>query len=128
MEKEKLKELIMEINSLSFEEKSAIFQASFSIGNLMTDNFNDKLILISLVALVQQRMYEKDKSINHLKVLTKISGKEKDNSGFYQFLESLAILSKDISYGAKTIDSCGLKTSTDIINKIKELLNTWMPF
>ncbi|MGV8961930.1 MAG: hypothetical protein ACOH2V_00935 [Candidatus Saccharimonadaceae bacterium] len=128
MEREKLNGLITQVNGLTYEDKNLLFQSVFSIGNLLTPEFSDKLVLVSLVSLVQQRMHEKDPSMTHLKVLTKITGREKDESSFYQFLESLAIIAKDFSYGTKKIDPCGLTTSQDIINKIKELLNTWMPF
>ena len=43
-------------------------------------------------------------------------------------LENLSILIEDFSYDCTEIDSCGLKTSQEIVNKIKEILNTWIPF
>ena len=63
-----------------------------------------------------------------LKLLMKLTGEEKSNSGFYQFLEALAILVEDLSYGCTKIDTCGMKTSQEIINKIKEILSQWLPF
>lgn len=128
MEREDLELLKTQINALDIEDKHILFQGCFSIGRLASEDFNDTLVLISLVALVYERLHKKDPTITHLKILTQISGKEKDDSGFYQFLESLALVSRDLSYGTKKIDACGLTTSQEIINKIKGLLNIWMPF
>jgi hypothetical protein len=58
----------------------------------------------------------------------KLTDQKADNSAFYQFLESLAILTEDLSYGTTHIDSCGLKTSQEIIVRIKEILGQWLPF
>lgn len=128
MDKNGKAELKAQISKLDFEDRKELFQSFFSMGYIASENLNDRLVLISLVALVTQRMKLKDPKITPLSVLVKISGATKDNSGFYQFLENLAIIVEDFSYGMKQIDACGLKTSQEIINKIKELLNTWLPF
>lgn len=116
------------LDSLEYVDKLAAYNRVFSLGNLNSDAMNDKLVLISLVALTTQKMKEKDSTITPLKILMKITNQIKDNSAFYQFLEALSILVEDISYGCKTIDPCGMKTSQEIIKKIKEILDTWIPF
>ena len=73
-------------------------------------------------------MREKDPLTNPLKLLMQITGQIKDNSFFYQFLESLSIIVEDFMYGCKKFDPCGLKSSQEIINRIKEILSTWVPF
>ncbi len=121
-------ELISKIRSLDFDEKRKLYQATFSIGYVGSGNLNDRLVLISLVALVYQQMKLKDKSVTPLQLLLKITAQPKDSSSFYYFLESLALVVEDMSYEIKTIDACGLKTSQEIIKKIKEILSTWIPF
>jgi len=120
--------LTQEIRNLDFEEKRKIYGNVFSFGYLWTNSLNDRLVLISLVALVSNQMKLKDPKVTTLQILIKITNKEKDNSAFYKALETLSILVDDFSYGIKVFDPCGFKTSQEIINKIKELLNTWMPF
>lgn len=120
--------IVREIELLSTEEKSKIYQSCFSIGYFGGDNLNDVLILISLLTLTYKKLKEKDKTLTPLKLLLKITGQKEDSSAFYSFLESLSFFIEDISYNAKKIDSCGLNTSQEIINKIKEILNTWIPF
>lgn len=128
MEISKIKEIIPHIKYLSYEDKKKIYLENFSIGYVSSSELNDRLALISLVALVYQRMKITNPNVTALQILQQITKQKKDNSYFYFFLEALAIFVEDISYGIKKIDPFGLKTSKDIINKIKDLLNTWIPF
>lgn len=128
MEREKVANITLQIDALEYSDKKEVYQKIFSLGNLESSDMNDRLILISLLGLTYQKMKEKDSMITPLAILMKITGQSKDGSYFYQFLEALSIITEDFSYGVKKFDSCGLKTSQEIINKIKELLNTWMPF
>lgn len=117
-----------EVEKLEYKEKVVIYSRIFSLGNLNSTDLNTKLILISLIALTYQQLQKKNPQITPLDILLKITRQAKDNSGFYQFLEGLSILVQDLSYGCTTFDSCGMKSSQEIINKIKEILNTWIPF
>lgn len=116
------------INRLDYFDKLNVYQKSFSLGTLSSIELNEKLVLISLVALVTSQMRAKDSQTTPLKILMQITGQIQDNSAFYQYLESLSILVEDLMYGCKKFDPCGLKSSQEIINRIKEILNTWLPF
>lgn len=128
MNKEKVDIVVSKLNDLEYDDKNSCYSRIFSLGNFNSTELNEKLVLISLVTLVYQQMRIKDSDITPLKVLLKITGETKSNSGYYQMLENLSILITDLSYGCTKIDNCGLKTSQEIINRIKEILNTWMPF
>ena len=128
MDRGAIEDLVYKFNNLCYTDKSEVFQRIFSLGRFGTDEFSEKLVLISLVALVTSKMKEKDPSITPLQVLIKITGQTKDNSGFYQSLENLAALVEDTSYGCTKFDPCGCKNSTEIINTIKSILSTWLPF
>lgn len=128
MHRELVDDIHRTLNNLDYYDKHSVYQKVFSLGNLASDDMNEKLVLISLVALVTQKMREKDPTNNPLKLLMQITGQIKDNSFFYQFLESLSIIVEDFMYGCKKFDPCGLKSSQEIINRIKEILSTWVPF
>lgn len=128
MHRELVDDVHKTLNNLDYYDKHSVYQKVFSLGNLASDDMNEKLVLISLVALVTQKMREKDPTNNPLKILMQITGQIKDNSFFYQFLESLSIIVEDFMYGCKKFDPCGLKSSQEIINRIKEILSTWVPF
>lgn len=117
-----------ELKELTYEEKKKLYQSLFSVGYLATENLNDRLILISLISLAYQKLKIKNSSITPLDYLLKITGQNKDNSAYYNFLESLSILVEDFSYNMKYIDSCGLKNSKEITQKIKDILDLWLPF
>lgn len=127
MERDKIEQICSLFDSLDYTDKKEVFGRTFAF-SYVTDVMNDKLVLISLVALTYKKMREKQPTITPLEVLLKITGESKSNSPYYKFLESLAITAEDFSYGCTTIDACGLTTSKDIINKIKELLSQWLPF
>lgn len=121
-------ELVKQIDNLSYEEKLDLYNRSFSIGCFVSKNINDRLILLSLISLTYFKLKQKDPNIKPIDILCKITNTKKDNSIFYQALESLSLIVEDFGYDCNIADSCGLKTSTEIINKIKEILNTWSPF
>lgn len=127
MEKEKIEEICRLYESLNYVDKKDVFSRTFSFGALSGD-LNDKLVLISLVSLTYIQMRKKNPMITPFEILIKITGIQIDNSFYCRFLESLSIVVEDFSYECKNIDSCGLKTSQEIINKIKELLDQWLPF
>lgn len=119
-------EMLNSLEQLDYSSKAKIYSRLFSFGYIaeMQNKFN----LISLVALTTKKMKEKNPNITALDILKKITGQQADDSGFYQFLETLAIVSEDMSYSCTTFDTCGCTSSQEIINKIKEILNTWLPF
>jgi hypothetical protein len=117
------------IPKLNYEEKKQFFSDVFSLGSFSeTDNVNDLLILISLISLSYLKLKETNPNITVLSILIKISGKIDKESSYYNMLENLSIIVEEFCYNKKNADSCGLKDSKEIINKIKSILNTWIPF
>lgn len=129
MDKQNINLVSKLMDKMDYFEKKEIFEKYYSLGALNgITNVNDKLILISLVSLTYLKMKEKDSQITPIAILMKIMNQSKDGSAFYQMLEGLGIIVEDLSYSCNTADACGLKTSQEIINKIKDILNTWLPF
>lgn len=110
------------------QEKKEYYFKNFSLGSIGNGSVNDKLILISLLSLTYLKMKEKTPDIQVIDILKSITGVSPDNSAYYQLLESLAIIVEDYCYSCKTADNCGLTSSKEIINKIKGILSTWIPF
>ncbi len=127
METSRVNRLALEIDDFNYKEKSLLFKKSFGIGTFGPD-LNDTLILISLVALVTSKMREKDPEITPLKILMKITGTYDNTTVIYQLLENISILVEDLTYDSSKIDACGFKNSAEIINKIKIILDQWLPF
>lgn len=127
MSNNKLDEIIDNIESLTYEDKSKLYTKCFGFGTLASTKLNDKLILISLVALTANKLKQKNPELTTLELLEKITG-GKDSIYFHEALENLALIVDDLSFGIDEFDPCGLTNSKDIINNIKELLETWLPF
>lgn len=125
----KINLLAQELNELSFEEKSRIYTIVYGFGTISSINITDKLVLISLIGLSSYKLKEKNPDMTTLDFLITITkADKKKDAHFYNFLENLSILVDDLSYATKKFDTCGMKSSTEIINKIKEILETWLPF
>lgn len=118
------------LNNLNYTERLYVYQKKFGLGIFGSDELNEKLVLISLIALITKKLREKknDPNIPPLTVLQQLTGQRKDNSAFYNYLESLSIVVDDITYGCTKIDSCGVKTTPEILTKIKNILSAWLPF
>ena len=128
MEKEKIDFACSIIDNLDYIDKRDVFSRCFDLNNHQSNNMNDFLVLISLVSLSYIKIKEKDPLTTPLIILCKLTNQIKDNSYYYKYLENISILVEIITPGIKTIDSCGLKSSNEIFEKIKEILNKWMPF
>lgn len=110
---------------MSYENKQNLYKENFSLGHI-SKNVNDKLILVSLVSLVYLKTKVNKKDVKPIDILLQIRGKSK--APHISMLESLSVLVEDFCYDCDKADPCGLKSSKEIINKIKELLNVWIPF
>lgn len=127
METSRVDRLSIEMNQLSYKEKLLLYKKVFSIGNF-GDDLNETLILISLVALTTTKMREKNSDVTPLKVLMQITSTYDQTTEFFQLLENISIFVDDMIHVSPKIDNCGLKTSAEIINRIKNILNQWLPF
>lgn len=119
--------LLSQIQQFNYEDKRQVYQNLFSTGYLSL-KLNDKLVLISLIALAHQKLKIKTPDLTILKFLIKLTNPSEEDASFRSFLEALSFLVEDLTYGTEVFDSCGLKTSQEIITKIKELLSQWLPF
>ena len=120
-------EISDEIYNLDYEDKKKLYSKNFSSGYLSSGNLNDKLILISLISLSVSRLKLNNPNMTTLDFLVKLT-ETKNKGTFYKFLESFSIIVDDLAYEATIFDNCGLTSSKDIINKIKETLKAWLPF
>lgn len=128
MGKRKVDEICFLMDGLEYIDKRDVFDKNFSF-DCVGEDLNDRLVLISLVSLTYIKMKEKSPTITPLDILIQITGEKKSNSSYmYKFLESVSIIVENFTYGVTKVDSCGLKNSTEIINKIKEILAKWTPF
>lgn len=106
----------------SFKDLKGFYQDHFSLGYLNCD-FNSKATLIALICYVTNKMKEKSPNVTHYQVIRKLA----DLSIPESFIIGLAIICEDWSYGVTEFPTFGIE-SKKIPSKIKELLNTYVPF
>ena len=127
MDREKIDSAIRLLQSMDYHDKLEVYSKIYDIGTFSED-MNDKLVLISLLTLTYRKMKEKNPDITPLMILMKLTNTSKSNNHYYLMLESLSIIVENFSYACKKVDNCGLTNSQDIINKIKQILDLWLPF
>ena len=114
---------------MEYSDKKALYEDNFSLGIFTSETVNDKLILLSLVSLVYLKTKEKKPNIKSIDILKQIvPNYSSKNKHKLKMLESLSITVEELCCGCTTADACGMTSSKEIINKINELLNTWIPF
>ena len=129
MSKETVQEFNSNFQKLSYEEKVSFYSKNFSTGAFTSEKLANKLELISLLALTTKKLREKDVSLSVKNVIEKLLQRPlNENESFDYFLIGLSIICEDFLFGVKEIDNFGFTESKQIINKIKELLNEWLPF
>ena len=129
MSKEALDKFQSEFPNLSYEEKVSFYVRNFSTGAFSSGKLSNKLALISLICLVTKKLREKDGNLTVKVVIEKLLQKPLNPiDSFDSFLIGLAIICEDFLYGVTEIDNFGFTDSKQLINKIKELLNEWLPF
>ena len=129
MSKEILDKISFDFQNLTYEEKVGFYIRNFSTGSFSSGKLSNKLALISLICLVTKKLREKDGNLSVKQVIEKILQRPLIYSqSFDSFLIGLSIICEDFLYEVKEIDNFGFTDSKQIINKIKELLNEWLPF
>lgn len=117
---------LTDIKNLDYSEKQQLYSRVFSLGFIPT--FEDRIELISAVTLLTARLKEKDKDTKAIDILIKLTQQEKDNSGFYEFLESLSIICEELSKDCKVANIYKYKNYSELTTRIVEILTTWLPF
>jgi len=114
---------------LSYDDKVSYYSNYFSSGYFLSKKLDNKLLLINLICLVTKKIREQDGQTTCQVVIEKILQHPlRIDSAMDRYLIGLSIVCEDMLYGVTEINPMGLKTSGEIIGKIKELLNEWSPF
>lgn len=108
---------------MKFEELNNFYKEHFSIG-FLGDSLDNKLALISLICYVTYKAKLKKPDVTYYQVIMKIT----NGQGLTEdVVKALAIICEDFGYMCKEFSTFGLK-GNDVVLKIRELLNNWLPF
>lgn len=119
---------------MTIDQKRSIYADLFSSGALTTCKFNDKIELYTLICYMTQVMKKQNpvKYKNSLDFLHEMFGQnlEKVEGSQKPYIEALSVICDDLLYGVIDFIPCpGEYTNCkDIVLRIKQLVEQWLPF
>ena len=120
--------VIKDYRSLTPEERVAVFQTLFSLGNY-GEAIDNKLILISLIGSITLAMKKKNPEADPYMAIDKLIDLKALNNGITEeYKEILALYVGEFLGGVKTGNTFGIKSAADIKAKINEILQQYIPF
>ena len=111
----------------TYEDLKGVYREFFSM--TYACSLEDKFALIGLICYLTNKLRAKHPDITCWEVIAKIAFKEGNYTDEYvQSLRGLSIICEDFMFGVTKFPTFGFKTDKEILNKIKEVLNNWVPF
>lgn len=118
---------MMEAWEPTYSELEEYYRRYYSLSYLNT-TIENKFGLISLVCFLTQQARKKNPDATCYQVIMKVVGNEKFDKGRMEFLRGLSIVCDDFMKHTTEFMTFDLKSSKAMIAKIKEILETWLPF
>ena len=110
----------------SYEDLKNIYSRWFSLGGIAGE-IDNKFALISLICTIVSAQRKKTPNISCYEIIKKIVAKG-NNPLTDDYIIGLSIVCEDFLKGSSKFNTCGLKTAKDMIIKINEILDNWLPF
>lgn len=110
------------IETPPYKEMQRLYSQYYSLGYLNTD-ISTKFALISLIGYLTFRIKQKKPDVTPYQIIRKIIGDDLPED----FIKGLAVVVDDFAYGCKNFPTFDLEDKK-IPSKIKEILNTYIPF
>lgn len=117
----------MEIWNPTYSELSDYYKNNFSLAGLNTD-ISNKFAVISLVCFLTKELQNKNPDATCYKLIMAIMKKDNISDDYLKFIRGLSVICDDMMNHTTEFMTFDLKTSKSMIQKIHEILNTWMPF
>lgn len=122
--------IIQNPSNPSYAEKKGLYTKYFSSGNNTSQSFADKIELITLICFLTQQMNKKDpEKFPDAKSVLDLIFKDSIDWSDSDYVIGLGIVADDFMFGVKEIEKPGNYSSAkEIVTRIKELVEQWMPF
>lgn len=114
------------IENPTFEELDEVYKKHFTLGYLNTD-LGSKFALISLVCFLTKQARVKTPNATPYQVLLKIIG-ENTSSYDMEFIKAVSAICNDFMRNTTEFLTFDMKSSREMVLKIREILNTYLPF
>jgi hypothetical protein len=117
---------LMESWQPTYTELKEYYEKYFSLGGLCTD-IGNKFALVSLICFLTSQARKKSPDANCYQVIMKVIDK-KEHKYNMDFIKGLSIICDDLMLNTSEFLTFDMKSSKEMVNKILEILNTWVPF
>ena len=111
----------------TYQELQETYATYYSLSGLNT-SLENKFGLISLICFLTKQAKRKNPDATCWMVIRKITENEIPSKEQESFYKGISIVCDDFMKHTTEFLTFDLKTSKDMINKIKEILSTWLPF
>ena len=118
---------LMEAWEPTYSELEEYYSRYFSLGGLNT-TIENKFGLISLICYITQQVRKKNPDATCYQVIMKVVGDIPADKYTTEFLRGLSVVCDDFMKHTTEFLTFDLKSSKAIMAKIKEILDTWLPF
>lgn len=111
------------VNGMSYMQMQQCYEENFAIGHI-NGNIQEKFALIGLICYLTYKAKQKSPGVTHWQIIKKLTeGMDLPE----RFLMGLSIMCDDFSYGCTDFPTFGLDPK-EIINKVKQIFNNYLPF
>lgn len=117
----------MILDNYSYKDLQAIYERYFSLGGIAGE-IDNKFALISLICLLTDNQKKKNPDITCYEVIEKITSKGRGGRLPEMYLQGLAIVCEDFRKGSNSYNMCGLKSGKEMVDRINDILDKWLPF
>mgnify|MGYP003232594319 FL=1 len=116
----------MEAWNPTYDELEDYYSKYFSLGHLSCD-IGSKFALVSLICFLTKQARVKNPDATCYQVIMKIIDGE-ESSHDMTFIRGLSIVCTDIMKNCNEYLTFDMKSSKEMVKKIKDILHTWLPF
>ena len=117
---------LMEAWEPTYKELEDYYREYFSLGNLNCD-LGSKFALISLICFLTKQARQKNPDATCYLVIMKIINNN-ESSYDMKFIRGLSVVCTDLMKHCNEFLTFDMKSSKEMVVKIKEILNTYLPF
>lgn len=113
-------------SDLSYKGLKYLYERYFSLGGIAGE-IDNKFALISLICILTNAAKKKNPDTNCYSIICKVTESCKNRLP-EEYIQGLAIVCEDFMKGSNKFNACGLKSAKEMVDKINEILEKWLPF
>lgn len=112
---------------MSYEELSKLYSENFGLSHLDT-SIEERLALLGLICNVTYEMKKKKPGVTCYQIIMHIMKDKGLTKDYETFLTNLSIMCEDTMKYCTKFSDFGIKEGKKQVAKIREILDTWLPF